>query len=85
MEYNISGAKKEKLKFKNLCNIAEINSLKATDADFLIIHKNYCAESALLANPPILKFESNLFNIYKKSFGLPYYEDKWIWVFKLKY
>ena len=84
LEYYILGAKKDKLKFKNLCNIAEINSIKAADADFLIIHKNYCAESALMADVPILKFESILFNSYSKSIGPPYYEDKWIWVFKLK-
>lgn len=76
----------KKAKFKNMVDMNNIESVKNTTADYVILHKHLIAEMF-----PYLKTDKTrvysgviyLNQLYRKYFGNPIFEDKNIIVFKI--
>ena len=76
----------KKVKFKNMLDMNNIESVKNTTADYVILHKHLIAEMF-----PYLKTDKTrvysgviyLNQLYRKYFGNPIFEDKNIIVFKI--
>jgi hypothetical protein len=70
-----------KLHFRNLVSIDELNAVRATGAEYVIVHKVYEAQVPAVAPPPPKIRE--LLARYRSALGLPAYEDEHLAAFRL--
>jgi hypothetical protein len=87
---------KSKLKFTNMVDMENINDVKTTGAQYIILHKNllhemshFPVQEGFSDNPPDL-FQNDVYIpvihlnlLYRKHFGSPVFEDPDLIVFKL--
>ena len=76
----------KKVKFKNLVDMNNIESVKNTTADYVILHKHLIAEMfPYLKNDKTQVYRGVIYlnQLYRKYFGNPIFEDKNIIVFKI--
>lgn len=76
----------KKIKFKNMVNMDNIEAVKNSSADFIILHKHLIPEmfpyikiKQIQVNNAVAYFSQT----YRRYFGNPIFEDKNIIVFKI--
>jgi hypothetical protein len=77
---------KSKLKFRNLIDAGDINAVKQSGAEYIILHKNLMKEwsaPAELIRPDIFATTAYLDVLYRDNLGQPFYEDKDLIVYRI--
>jgi hypothetical protein len=77
----------DQLKFKNMVNILDMDSIKNSRADLVILHKN--SESEILephtgSDVKEIRLITDIANVYRENFGQPIFEDRYLLVFKVR-
>jgi uncharacterized protein with HEPN domain len=76
-----------KFKFRNLIDMTNIAAIRRSGADYIILHKNLKAEldpNLVTSEMPVYMPVLQLVQLYRKSFGEVFFEDKNIVVFGIQ-